>query len=59
MGRYIGISLCMYQDQQDYWLIIHDKFKDQLQQSHIDFKIFSTKIDVYTKQAKLVNALRH
>ena len=30
-----------------------------LQQSHIDFKIFPTKINVYTEQAKLVNALRH
>ena len=28
VGRYIGISLRMYQNQHDYWLIIHDKFKD-------------------------------
>ena len=33
--------------------------KINLQHSHIDFKIFSTKIDVHTKQAKLVNALCH
>ena len=33
--------------------------KIDLQQSHIDFKIFPTKIDVHTEQAKLVNALRH
>ena len=28
VGRDIGTSLCMSQDQQNYWLIIHDKFKD-------------------------------
>ena len=28
VGRYIGTSLCMSQDQQNYWLIIHDKFED-------------------------------
>ena len=33
--------------------------KIDLQQSHIDFKIFPTKIYVHTKQAKLVNALCH
>ena len=33
--------------------------KIDLQQSHIDFKIFPTKIDVHTKQAKLINALSH
>ena len=33
--------------------------KIDLQQSHIDVKIFPTKIDVHTKQAKLMNALRH
>ena len=27
-GRDIGISLRMSQGQQNYWLIIHDKFKD-------------------------------
>ena len=29
VGRYIGISLCMYQNHQDYWLIIHDKHEDR------------------------------
>ena len=33
--------------------------KIDLQQSYIDFKIFPTKIDVHTKQAKLINALSH
>ena len=33
--------------------------KIDLQQLHIVFKIFPTKIHVHTKQAKLVNALRH
>ena len=28
LGRYIGTSLCKSQDQQNHWLIIHDKFKD-------------------------------
>ena len=29
MGRYIGTSLCKFQDQQNYWLIIHDKLEDR------------------------------
>ena len=33
--------------------------KIYLQQSPIDFKISPTKINLHTKQAKLVNALRH
>ena len=33
--------------------------KIDLQQSHIDFKIFPTKIKVQTEQVKLVNALHH
>ena len=33
--------------------------KIDLQQSHKDVKIFPTKIDVYTKQVKLVKVLRH
>ena len=33
--------------------------KIDLQQSHKDFKIFPTKIDMHIEQAKLVNALRH
>ena len=28
VGRYIGTSLCMSQDQQKHSLIIHDKFED-------------------------------
>ena len=28
VGRDIGTSLRMSQDQQNYWLIIHDKFED-------------------------------
>ena len=28
VGRDIGTSLGMYQNQHDYWLIIHDKFED-------------------------------
>ena len=28
VGRYIGTSLCKFQDQQNHWLIIHDKFED-------------------------------
>ena len=33
--------------------------KIYLQQSHIDFKISSIKINVHTEKAMLVNALRH
>ena len=33
--------------------------KIDLQQLHIDVKIFSTKIDVHIVQAKLINALSH
>ena len=29
VGRAIGTSLCMYQNQHDYWLIIHDKLEDR------------------------------
>ena len=29
VGRYISTNLCMYQNHQDHWLIIHDKLKDQ------------------------------
>ena len=28
VGRDIGTSLCMSQDQQNYWLIIYNKFED-------------------------------
>ena len=33
--------------------------KIDLQQSHIDFKIFPTKIDVHKEQVMLVNAQSH
>ena len=59
VGRYIGTSLCMYQNHQNHGPIIHNSLKINLQQSHIDFKIFPTKIEVHAWQAKLVNALRH
>ena len=29
MGRYVGTSLCMYQNNQNYWSIIHDKLEDR------------------------------
>ena len=29
VGKYIGTSLCMYQNHQDYWQIIHDKLEDR------------------------------
>ena len=29
VGRDIGTSLCKYQDQQNYWPIIHDKVEDR------------------------------
>ena len=29
VGRYIGTSLCKYQNQYDNWLIIHDKHEDR------------------------------
>ena len=29
VGRYIGTSLCIYQNHQDHWLIIHDKLQDR------------------------------
>ena len=34
MGRYIGTSLCMSQDQQNHSLIIHDKFEDLFTQRY-------------------------
>ena len=34
MGRYIGTSLCMSQDQQNHLLIIHDKFEDLFTQRY-------------------------
>ena len=57
--RYIGTSLCKYQDHQDYWPIIHDKLEDLFTTIIHSFQDFYTKIYLHTKQAKLVNALRH
>ena len=34
MGRYIGTSLCMSQNQQNHSLIIHDKFEDLFTQRY-------------------------
>ena len=34
MGRYIGTSLCISQDQQNHSLIIHDKFEDLFTQRY-------------------------
>ena len=43
VGRYIGTSLCMYQNHQDYWPIIHDKLKDQFTTITHRFQDFSHK----------------
>ena len=59
VGRYIGTSLSMYQNYKTIEQSFMKSLKIDLQQTHIDFKIFPTKIDVHTKQAKHVNALRH
>ena len=58
MGRYIGTSLYMSQDQQNHSLIIHDKFKIYLQQSHRFQEFFHNDKSV-KKQATLVNAQNH
>ena len=59
MGRYIDTSLYMYQNHQTIDQSFITSLKIDLKQLHIDLKIFPTKIDVHTKQAKLENALRH
>ena len=41
--RYIGTNLCMYQNQQNYWPIIHDKLKDQFTTVTPRFQDFSHK----------------
>ena len=41
--RYIGTSLCMYQNHQDYWPIIHDKLKDWFTTVTHKFQNFSNK----------------
>ena len=43
VGRYIGTSLCMYQNHQDYWPIIHDKLEDQFTTVTHRFQDFSHK----------------
>ena len=43
VGRYIGTSLCMYQNHQDYWPIIHDKLEDQFSTVTHRFQDFSHK----------------
>ena len=43
VGRYIGISLCIYQNYQDYWSIIHDKFEDRFTIVTHRFQDFSPK----------------
>ena len=40
VGRDIGTSIRMYQNQHDYWLIIHDKLKDRFTTITLDVKIF-------------------
>ena len=39
--KYIGTSLCMYQNQHDYWLIIHDKLEDRFTTITHSFQDFS------------------
>ena len=43
VGRYIGTSLCKYQDQQDYWPIIHDKLENLFTTIAHSFQDFSHK----------------
>ena len=43
VGRYIGTSLCKYQDKQDYWPIIHDKHEDLFTTITHRFQDFSHK----------------
>ena len=43
MRRDIGTSLCKYQDHQDYWPIIHDKFEDLFTTNTHSFQDFSHK----------------
>ena len=46
VGRYIGTSLCKYQDHQDYWPIIHDKFENLFTTITHSFQDISHK-DIY------------
>ena len=43
VGRYIGTSLCMYQNHQDYWPIIHDRLDDRFTTITHRFQDFSHK----------------
>ena len=43
VGRYIGLSLCKYQDHQDYWPIIHDRLEDLFTTITHSFQDFSHK----------------
>ena len=43
VGRYIGTSLCKYQDKQDYWPIIHDKLENLFTTVTHRFQDFSYK----------------
>ena len=43
MKRYIGISLCKYQNHQDYWPIIHDKLENRFTTITHRFQDFSHK----------------
>ena len=43
VGRYIGTSLCKYQDHQDYFPIIHDELKDLFTTITHSFQDFSHK----------------
>ena len=43
VGRYIGSSLCKYQDHQDYWPIIHDRLEDLFTTITHSFQDFSHK----------------
>ena len=43
VGRDIGTSLCNYQDHQDYWPIIHDKFENLFTTITHSFQDFSHK----------------
>ena len=59
MGRDIGISLCMSQNQQN--LLTNHSWQvwRSIYNNHIDVKMFPTKIQVHREQAKLINAQNH
>ena len=43
VGKYIGTSLCKYQDHQDYWPIIHEKLENLFTTITNSFQDFSHK----------------